>query len=150
MAIFREKPYTGINFVVDLGNGDEFGPESGLCEVVFPEARVQMLDYRNGNDKESQPHKLQTLTRYGNLLLRRGVIGSLLWYQWWNALRNQDIKATRTITVKLLNEDRSEVVLLWKFLQARPVNYQVSPLNALGLEPLIESLEVAFDRFEME
>jgi len=92
---------------------------------------------------------LQTLTRYGNLVLRRGVIGSLAWYQWWNALRNQE-QAIRNITVKLLSEDRSNVVLTWRFIRARPVNYQVSPLNGLGLEPLVENLEIAFERFEME
>jgi phage tail-like protein len=149
MAVLRDRPYPGVNFLVDLGDGDDAGPESGVYEVIFPEARMHLLEYRSGNDKESQPRTLQTLTRYGNLVLRRGVIGSLAWYQWWNALRNQE-QAIRNITVKLLSEDRSNVVLTWRFIRARPVNYQVSPLNGLGLEPLVENLEIAFERFEME
>jgi hypothetical protein len=52
--------------------------------------------------------------------------------------------------VKLLNEDRTEVVLTWKFLRARPVAHQFSTLNALTGETLLESLEVAFERLEME
>ena len=56
----------------------------------------------------------------------------------------------RNITVRLLNEDHSAVVLTWKFLRARPASYQFSPLNALDPEVLIESLELAFERLEIE
>jgi phage tail-like protein len=149
MAVLRDKPYPGMNFLVDVGTGNTEGPEAGLTEVVFPEARLQVTEYRNGNEKENAPRKLQTITKYGNLVLKRGVIGSLNWYQWWNDVRNGDT-ATRTLVIHLVNEDRSDVVLTWKFLRARPVNYQFSPLNALGAEPFIESLEVAFERLDME
>jgi phage tail-like protein len=149
MAILREKPYPGINFLVDLGIGNTEGPEAGLTEVVFPETRIQITEYRNGNEKEIAPRKLQVITRYGNVVLKRGVIGSLNWYQWWNDVRNGDT-ATRTVVISLLNEDQTSTVLTWKFLRARPVNYQFSPLNALGVGLFIESLEVAFERLEME
>ena len=150
MAILRDKPYPGINFIVDLGTGEVDSPDAGLSEVVFPEARLQVLEYRNGNDRETEVRKLQTITKYGNLILRRGAIGSLSWYMWWNAVRQGDQTAVRTITVGLMNEDRTERVLTWKFLRARPVNHHFSPLNALGTEPFVESLEIAFERLEME
>lgn len=150
MAIMRDKPYPGMNFVVDLGVGDVDSPDSGLSEVIFPEATLQTTEYRNGNDRETAARKLQTLARYGNLILRRGALGSLSWYSWWDAVRNGDQTATRTITVGLLNEQRTDRVLTWRFLRARPVNHFFSPLNALGTEPLIEHLEVAFERIEME
>ena len=150
MAVLRDKPYPGMNFLVDLGTGVTDSQESGLAEVIFPEARLHLLEYRNGNEKENNPRKLQTVTRYGNLVLRRGVIGSLSWYDWWNQVRNGDQSAVRTITVQLQNEDHTAVVLAWKFLRARPVNHQFSALNALGSEPFMETLEVAFERLEME
>lgn len=150
MAVQRDKPYPGINFTVDLGSGEVDSPDAGLSEVVFPEALVQVVEYRNGNDRENNIRKLQTTTKYGNLILRRSVIGSLGWYFWWNAARNGDQVAVRTIVVNLLNEDRRERVITWKFLRARPVNHQFSPLNAMGAAPLIESLEIAFERLEME
>jgi len=52
--------------------------------------------------------------------------------------------------VHLLSEDRSAVVLTWKFLRAQPTNYQYSALNALVPATLIESLELAFERLELE
>lgn len=150
MAVLRDKPYPGMNFLVDLGTGNTEGSEAGLAEVVFPEARIQVVEYRNGNEKENQPRKLQTITTYGNLVLKRGVIGSMNWYEWWNIVRNGDNSALRTIVISLVNEDHTAVVLTWRFLRALPINYQFSPLNALGSEPFMEILEVSFERLEME
>lgn len=149
MAVLRDKPYPGINFLVDLGTGETEGADAGLLEVIFPEARMQVVEYRNGNEKANEPVKTQTLTRYGNVILKRGVIGSLAWYDWWSQIRNGDA-GVRNVSVSLLNEDHSSVVLTWKFFRARPVNYQFSPLNALGLASFTESLELAFERLEME
>jgi hypothetical protein len=42
------------------------------------------------------------------------------------------------------------VVLTWKFYRAMPANYQFAPLNALAGDTLIENLELAFERMEME
>jgi phage tail-like protein len=150
VAIFREKPYSGVNFVVDLGNGETEGSEAGLVEVIFPDGRLHTFEYRNGNEKSNESRKLQTITRYENLILKRGVIGSLTWYNWWNATRNGDQSSARTIKISLLNEDHSAVVLAWVFRMARPVNYRFSPLNALEAEALTELLEVAFERFDLE
>lgn len=150
MAILSDTPYAGINFLVDLGTGGVEGPEAGLAEVIFPEARVQVQEYRRGNERESTVRNLPTTTKYGNLILKRGVIGSLDWYTWWNAIRNGDRRIHRTVIVQLQNEDHTAVVLTWKFLRARPVNHQFSPLNALGTEPFMEILELAFDRLEVE
>jgi phage tail-like protein len=150
MAVLRNKPYPGINFLVDLGTGESEGPEAGLLEVVIPDATLQVVEYRNGNDRTNEPTKIQTITRYANLIVTRGVIGSLSWYSWWNTTRNGDPGALRTVTVSLVNEDRSAVVLTWKFFRARPVVHRFSPLNALSAGALTESLEIAFERLEME
>lgn len=150
MAIQRDRPYPSVNFLVDVGSGNTEGPAAGLFEVVFPEARLQVTEYRSGNDKENEHRKLQTLTRYGNLILRRGAIASLDWYAWWNEIRNGDHNAMRTVTVQLQNEDHSAVVLTWKFLRARPVSHQFGILNAMSPDPLVETLELAFERLEME
>jgi hypothetical protein len=73
MAILRDRPYPCMNFTVDLGTGVVEGPDAGLLEVIFPESRIQVAEYRNGSDKVTEPIKALTLTHYGNLLLRRGA-----------------------------------------------------------------------------
>ena len=66
-----------MNFVVDLGTGQVEGPDAALLEVSFPDARLHMLEYRNGSDKENEVIRTQTLAKYGNIILKRGVTGSL-------------------------------------------------------------------------
>ena len=150
MAVLRDRPYSGMNFLVDLGTGDSEGITAGVLEVIFPEARVQTFEYRSGNEKENQPRKVTALTHYSNLVLKRGVIGALDWYEWWNQVRNGATDALRTVRVQLQSEDHTSAVLTWKFLRARPVNHQFSALNAVSGEVLLESLELAFERLEME
>jgi phage tail-like protein len=150
MATQRERPYSTINFLVDLGTGNTDGPAAGMVEVILPEARLQISEYRSGNEKENNSRKLQTLAHYENLILKRAVTGSLDWYQWWDEVRNGSQVASRNIFIQLVNEDHSVNVLTWKFLRARPVSHQFGPLNAMSTEPLIETLELAFERLEME
>ena len=150
MAVLRDDPYPAMNFLVDIGTGETESTDAGLLEVIFPEARVQVLEYRNGNDRTDDARKTQSITRYGNLILKRGAIGSLTWYAWWNAVRNGDANSKRNISVRLQTEDRQADVLTWRFLRAWPVRHQFAPLHALNPGVLIETLEIAFERLEME
>jgi phage tail-like protein len=150
MAVFRERPYPGFNFLVDLGTGETDSARAGFEEVSFPEVLLEVVEYRNGNEKENSPRKLTTLERSTNLILKRGVIGSLDLYHWWNDVRNGNQSALRTITVNLMSEDHASVVMTWKFLRARPVKLRFSKLQAQTKDLLVEFLEIAFERMEME
>ncbi|MCC6772494.1 MAG: phage tail protein [Gemmatimonadaceae bacterium] len=150
MAIFRDSPYTSFNFLVDLGMGDSGGADAGFSEVTLPDLRVDVIEYRNGNDKVNAVRKLAGLEHTGNVILRRGVIGSLTLYQWYDAVRNGDANAARTVTIHLQNEDRSQVVMTWKLLRARPVHLSWGTLSAAGSDIAMEFLELACDRVELE
>ncbi|MDX6613456.1 MAG: hypothetical protein QOD75_2642 [Blastocatellia bacterium] len=150
MPVMRDKPYSNYNFLVDIGAGDPSSVEAGFSEVDIPPATIDAIEYRTGNDKVSEVRKIPGRAHYGNLVLRRGVIGSLSLYQWWNDVRNGNVQAGRNVTVQLQNEDHTEIVMTWKFLHAWPVRYEFSPLQAKGRETLIETLELAFERMEME
>jgi phage tail-like protein len=118
--------------------------------VVFPEFALDVIEYRNGNAKENGVIKLTGLERHGNVVLKRGVVGSLNLYQWWNQVRNGDQNALRTVVIQLQNEDHSAVVLTWKLLRARPVKLLYAGLKAAGQELAVEHHELAFERIEME
>ncbi len=150
MAQARELPYPGMNFLVDLGSGETDSVGAGTSQVQFPDARVDILEYRNGNERSTNPRQLQALSRYTPLVLRRGVVGALDWYDWWNQLRNGDVTARRDVTVRLLAEDRTGPVMVWRFLRARPSSWHVSSLDALHPDTLIETLELVFERMEVE
>ena len=150
MAVFRDRPYGNFNFLVDLGTGNTDGSQAGFAEIDFPEAAIDTIDYRNGNEKENNNRKVTGLTLYTNLVLKRGVIGSLDLYDWWNQVRNGDAAAYRNITISLQTEDHTAVVMTWKFLRARPVKYTFTPLDFDSRDVLYEVIELAFERMEIE
>jgi phage tail-like protein len=149
MAILRDAPYGNQHFRVDLGTGDA-GPAAGFSHIVLPDISVDVIQYRTGNGKESGVHKLPGLTHYGDVILRRGIIGSLDLYSWINQVRNADANARRTVTISLLSEDLTNVVLTWKLLRAWPVKYRFGDLNAKGTDVAIEELVLVYERLEME
>src|SRR5215470_1760499 len=133
-----QKPHTNSNFLVDLGYGDPNSFNSGFCEVIFPEFRIDAPKPTADNGSRSE-----------FLILRRGVTGTLDLYEWWNKAREGKAPKARTVEVTLLADDHSTVVFTWYFQQARPVTLSYSPLNAMQGTVLIESIELAFDSMEM-
>jgi phage tail-like protein len=149
MATLRDVPNGNQHFRVDLGDGAE-GPAGGFSQVVLPDISIDVIDYRNGNARESGTHKLPGLARYDNVILRRGIIGSLNLYEWINQVRNGDANAARTVTIALLSEDLTAVVFTWKLSRAWPIKYSFGDLNAKGTDVAIEELVLAYERLEIE
>ena len=90
MAVLRDRPYAQFNFLVDLGTGVTDGVEAGFQECSPISMSVDVIEYRNGNEKENGPRKLTGLQRVTDVTLRRGIIGSLNLYQWLDQIRNGD------------------------------------------------------------
>jgi phage tail-like protein len=150
MAVQRERPYAQFNFLVDLGTGSTDGPQAGFQECSEIGMTVDVIEYRNGNEKENSVRKLTGLARYPDVTLKRGIIGSLDLYQWLNDIRNGNEAAYRTVTVQLMNEDHTTVVQEWKLLRARPVKHVSGPFNAKGTDVAMEELTLAYERLELE
>jgi phage tail-like protein len=150
MAIVRERPYLNGNFQVDLGTGEVDSPRAAFAEVILPEAAIEAVLYRAGNERSREPRKLIGPPSYTNLVVRRGLIGELDLYEWWNQARNGDQGARRTVIVRLLAEDRSGVVFAWRFTNAFPTRYGFSPLAGNGEEVVMEELAIAFERMDIE
>jgi phage tail-like protein len=150
MAVIRDRPYAQFNFLIDLGTGATDGPQAGFQECSQIGMSVDVIEYRNGNDRENSVRKLAGLARYPDVILRRGIIGSLDLYQWLNEVRNGNVATQRTVTVQLMNEDHTSVVQTWKLLRARPVKHLSGPFNAKGTDVAMEELVLAYERLEME
>lgn len=149
MAVQREQPYSGQNFLIDLGDGITDGPDGAFSEVTGLESWVDVIEYRTGADRDLSPSKITGLVHVGDVTLRRGIIGSLRLYRWFDQVRNGDQAATRTVTIILLGEDRTPV-LSWKLIRARPVRFVCGPLNAGSCNVAMEELVLAYERLEME
>jgi phage tail-like protein len=149
MAVLRDLPYGEFNFLVDLGAGTD-GPEAGFQECSGIGMSVDVIEYRNGNDKENSVRKLTGLTRVNDVTLRRGIIGSLNLYQWIDQIRNGDPGGYRNVVIQLQNEDHTATVMTWKLLRARIVKHTSGPFNAKGTDVAMEELTLAYERLEME
>jgi phage tail-like protein len=150
MAVLRDRPYAQFNFLVDLGTGDTDGPRAGFQECSQIGMSVDVIEYRNGNEKTNEVLKLTGLARYPDVTLRRGIIGSLDLYQWLAQIRDGDQTGVRTVVIQLQNEDHTEVVTTWKLLRARIIKHVSGPLNATSSDVAIEELTLAYERLEME
>ncbi len=150
MAVLRERPYAQFNFLVDLGNGVTEEPQAGFQECSAIGMSVDVVEYRNGNDKENSVRKLTGLARYSDVTLKRGVIGSLDLYEWLNDIRNGNESAYRTVTVQLQNEEHSAVVQVWKLMRARIIKHVSGPFNARASDVAMEEITLAYERLELD
>ena len=146
MAVLRDRPYCRFNFVVDLGDGQS----AGFQEVGAISAEVEVVEYRTGNARENNVAKLTGLSKLSNVTLRRGVIGSLDLYQWFDQVRNGDPNALRTVTIRLMSEDHTNVVQTWKLLRARVVRFTTGPFHAQSSDVAVEEIVLACERLELE
>ncbi len=144
MPAAPEEPYRNFNFRVDFG-----GVELGFEEVHLPGVRVEVVEYRTGVDKPLSTRKLPGREVTGNLVLRRGIDHDLALWTWFNGVRN-GTPDRRTVLVSLLSTDHTAVVRAWKMHGAWPVAYESSTLNAQGNEVVIETLELACERLDIE
>lgn len=145
MAVLRNNPYGNSNFIVQI-NGEE---DLAFDQVLLPEIGVEVTEYREGSDPNLASRKLPGRPYFSNLLLRRGFNGTLALYQWWLAASRGDSSARRDLLIQLLDEERNPVLRI-AFHNAFPARYTFSPLDSLDGSPWVESLELAFDSFNME
>jgi phage tail-like protein len=150
MAVLRDRPYLQFNFLVDLGTGDTDGPRAGFQECSQIGMSVDVIEYRNGNDRENSVRKITGLNRVADVTLKRGIIGSLDLYRWLDQIRNGDQNALRTVHIQLQNDDHTQIVETWTLLRARIVKHVSGPLNAKGCDVAIEELTLAYERLQME
>src|SRR5687768_6521451 len=148
MALLRDRPYPSSHFLVDFGDGNAWAVSGGFSEVIFPEFVIKIGKRAQGAQTPSTDSILER--QRSHLILKRGAIGSLDLYDWWNKTRLGKAPKRQMLKVHLLADDQRTVVMSWHFTNVRPVALAYSPLRAVETGVLIETLELAFDRMEME
>lgn len=96
-------------------------------------------------------HRLPTVMRYRNLVLKRGFVasGSDL-ATWCTTVLTADFSTAivpRNVTLSLLN-DANTPLASWSFLEAWPVKWSLSEFRAQENALAIETLEFAFANFQ--
>ncbi len=137
-------PLSKFHFIVDWG-----GKRSDFLSVSGLEIRHELVDYREGGKPSASPRKIPGLTKYSNVVLRRGITkGDNDFFEWMNTKRNQAIEK-RNLTINLLN-DEHEPVLSWRLTNAFPVRLLSPTLDSLSSDIAVEELELAYESMQIE
>lgn len=115
-----------------------------FSEVSGLNIESQVIEYRDGANKEFTPQKMPGLQKYGNITLKRGVFdGDNQFFEWLNTTSLNTVER-RDLIINLLNENH-EPVMTWKVKNAFPVKIDGPGLKATGNEVAIETLEIAHE-----
>ena len=149
MATARDIPYSQFNFRVSWDGLNEKTVEAGFQEVSGLGLEMTLAEYRAGNYQENAPLKVNTTYKVPDVTLKRGVIGRLDLYEWVDLVREGTADQLKTVTIKLMAEDRNTEAVQWKLIGARPRKYTGPSLNGKGTDLAIEELVLAAERIEM-
>ncbi len=141
-------PLTSLYFQVSWGDSQG---SVGFSEVSGLTMETEVVEYRDGADKQFSTHKQPGLRKYSNVTLKRGIApreqGNGL-FEWYNTATLGEVQR-RDVTVSLLNEAH-EPAVTWKIRAAWPVKLEGPGLKSTGTDVAIESLEFACEGIEIE
>ncbi len=141
----RDDPFGQFNVLVDLGTGDPDQVQAGFRHVSGIGTSVDVVEYRNGNDRSDSVRKLPGLRRYSTLVLKRGVTGDLRLWEWISRTPPD----ARTVTITLVDETRAPV-LRYVLSGAFPTRYEGPELDAQASDVAVETLELTYEGLRVE
>jgi phage tail-like protein len=139
----RDDPYKAFNFLVEIDGI----ARAGFSEVSGLESETSVIEYRLGGESNTV-RKLPGLTKYANVVLRRGVTQDADLWNWRKTVVEGKVDR-RNGAIILLNDDRTEVVR-WNFFNGWISKWQGPDLNATGNEVAIETIEIAHEGLERD
>jgi hypothetical protein len=116
----RKDPYRGYNFKLEI---------DGLIRAHFKEA--------SGLEKITGIHKV------GDVTLKRGVIGDLTLWNWYQSVAQG--KTERKNGSIVLSDASGEEKIRWNFVNAWPTKWTGPTFDANANDVAIESLEIAYE-----
>lgn len=151
MPVFRETPYSAFNFLVELGSGNGEEVVAGFSEVSGLNAEITIAEYRNGNSKVNYVSKISGMHKSGDVTLKRGVIGEENVWNWLNSARQGNSDTKRDVLIKMMNENRSEVVLTWVLRGSQPIKWTGPTLTGKGgSDVAMEEIVLSVESIEQE
>lgn len=138
----RTTPFPAFNFTVSFNGAEEFG---GFSDVSGIMTELTVAEYRNGNDPENHVQKVQSMTKTGDVTLKRGIIDSTTVWRWIEDSRVLGPAAKRTVVISLLDERRNPVQK-WTLRGVIPLKWTGPTLAGKGggevaMEELVLSCE---------
>lgn len=138
----RVDPYRAYNFKLEV---------QGVTRGHFTECsglrmRVHPIRYREGGMVQAV-RALPGAVDYGEVALRYGLTQSTdLWNWFMTSVRGQVER--RNVSILMLAPDGVSEVLRWNLVDAWPCQWEGAPLDAMGREAAIETLNLVFESLD--
>jgi phage tail-like protein len=139
----RNDPYKAFNFIVEIDGI----AAAGFSECSGLSTATDIIEYREGNERGGA-RKLPGLTKFANIVLKRGLTRSLDLWNWRKTVINGAVERKSGVIV-LLADDHTPVGR-FKFHAGWPAKWEGPPLNAKSSEVAVETLEIAHEGLEIE
>ena len=145
----RDDPYSGFNFSITLTGVSDDGKavKGSFSEVSGLDAELAPIEYRNGSE-DITVRKVPGLKKFTNIVLKRGVIGDVTFWNWLLEGLNGKIRRVQG-SIDLLDEQKN-TVMQWKFKRGWPCKYTGPGLNAKNNEVAVESLEICHEGLSID
>ena len=128
-------PYAGFRFVVEIDGLRA----AGFSEITGLQTETELEDVREGGIND-YVYKLAKLTKSQNLILKRGLTADDELWQWHQDVVRGEI-VRRNVAV-VLRDEAGEETWRWVFLEAYPVKWSGTDLNATNGTTVVESVEL--------
>jgi len=137
----RHDPYKNFNFRVEIEGLTvaEFSEVSGL------ESETAVIEYRTGADRVAR--KLPGLTKFGNVVLRRGLTQDAELWNWRKTVLDGNVER-KNGSIFLLADDGTEV-MRWNFHNGWISKWVGPALNAKSSDVAIETIEITHEGIEL-
>ncbi|MFN0178079.1 MAG: phage tail protein [Gemmatimonadales bacterium] len=139
----RNDPYGAFNFLVEIDGV----VQAGFAECSGLSSETDVIEYREGTEP-TRFRKLPGLTKYANLVLKRGLTKNRDLWNWRKRIVDGQLDR-RAVSVIVLDEARVPVVRFY-LSEAWPCKWTGPNLSAKASEVSIETLELTFEGLEVE
>jgi phage tail-like protein len=138
----RHDPYKAFNFRVEIDGI----ARAAFSEVGGLESETTVIEYRVGGEPNTV-RKLPGLTKYANIVLRRGITKDAELWNWRLSVVQGNVDR-RNGSIILLDDHGTEVVR-WNFFHGWISKWEGPALKARGNEVAIETIEIAHEGLEL-
>lgn len=142
-------PFVGFHFMVEFHDVDS-GDQLTIHKASFQEAsglsaQIGSEEVKEGGEN-TFAHRLPQPTKYGNLVLKRGLFEDDDLVEWVKDAIENFTFTRKNVFVKLLNSDH-QPLQTWNFTHAYPVKWSMSGFNSTQNAVVVESIELAYQKF---
>jgi phage tail-like protein len=133
-------PYNNYNIHVEI---------DGISRAAFHEcsgldSTIDVIEHREGGENTT-PRKLPGMTKYSNIVLKRGITDDTELYKWHRQWVTGDPNAQRKNgSIVVLDRQGTEKVR-WNFERAWPAKWTGPSFTAEGNDVAIEQLDLAHE-----